>query len=204
MKQIESFRYPRARMDALSDGIFSVAMTLLVLDIRLPEDFRPNEDAQLLAGLLQLLPKFLPYLLSFYVLGARWLAGVRMRGGHETLGGSYIRWWLFHLLLVTFVPFTAIVVGRYASLAPAVWLYAGNTALIAIASWRVLTLTPGIEDDYHRHKGRISMIVLLVSALCCIGWSFVRPSEALWFFTLNLTAPLIARHTMKSSREKEQ
>jgi uncharacterized membrane protein len=43
--------FSRARLDALSDGIFAVAMTLLVLDVRLPEDFRPHDAAELLAGL---------------------------------------------------------------------------------------------------------------------------------------------------------
>ena len=35
--------YPKARLDTLSDGIFGVAMTLLVLDLRLPEDFQPKD-----------------------------------------------------------------------------------------------------------------------------------------------------------------
>ena len=42
--------YPKARLDALSDGIFAVAMTLLVLDVRLPEDFHPHNAAELLKG----------------------------------------------------------------------------------------------------------------------------------------------------------
>ena len=53
--------YPKAWLDALSDGIFAVAMTLLVLDVRLPEDFHPQNAAELLSGLNSLWPKFLPY-----------------------------------------------------------------------------------------------------------------------------------------------
>ncbi|MDR3454995.1 MAG: TMEM175 family protein [Rhodoferax sp.] len=49
--------YPRVRLEALSDGIFAVAMTLLVLDIRLPDDFHPARASDLLQGLLDLLPK---------------------------------------------------------------------------------------------------------------------------------------------------
>jgi hypothetical protein len=45
----------------LSDGIFGVAMTLLILDVRLPDDFRPRDGAELLQGLVELWPKFLPY-----------------------------------------------------------------------------------------------------------------------------------------------
>jgi len=59
--------FSKARLDALSDGIFAVAMTLLILDVRLPEDFHPQDGAELLRGLADLWPKFLPYVLSFGV-----------------------------------------------------------------------------------------------------------------------------------------
>jgi len=42
--------FPKARLDALTDGVFSVAMTLLMLDIRLPDDFHPAGDCELLQG----------------------------------------------------------------------------------------------------------------------------------------------------------
>ena len=71
--------YPKARLDAPHDGIFSVAMTLLVLDVRLPADFHPADGGELVQGLLKLWPKFLPYLLSFTVLGLRWIASIQIR-----------------------------------------------------------------------------------------------------------------------------
>ena len=57
--------FPKVRLDALHDGIFSVAMTLLVLDVRLPEEFHPRDSAELVTAIANLWPKFLPYLLSF-------------------------------------------------------------------------------------------------------------------------------------------
>jgi uncharacterized membrane protein len=63
--------FSKARLDTLSDGIFGVAMTLLILDVRLPEDFHPEDGAELVRGLLDLWPKFLPYVLSFGVLSLR-------------------------------------------------------------------------------------------------------------------------------------
>jgi uncharacterized membrane protein len=200
MKPTES-RYPRARIDTLFDGIFAVSMTLLVLDIRLPPDFEPSGNAQLLSGLLALWPKLMPYLLSFYVLGARWLQSVQIRTSVEFYSQAYIRWWLLYLLLITCVPFTTIVVGRYASLAPAVWLYAGNTALIALVSWRLLSLTPELESVSHRRARTIALAVLLASALLCIGWSFWNPEYSLFGLLLNGATPAIKRRLVKSSGE---
>ena len=109
-------RYPTSRIDALLDGIFGVAMTLLVLDVRLAEDFHPTSAQQLLQGLVGLWPKFFPYAVSFVVLGLRWLSNVQYRPREETVSLDYCLWCLVYLLLVTCLPFSTAVIGRFSSL----------------------------------------------------------------------------------------
>jgi len=93
--------FSKARLDTLSDGIFGVAMTLLILDVRLPDDFHPQDNGELLQGLAGLWPKFLPYLLSFGVLGLRWLSNTELRSRAESVSREYANWWLLYLLLQT-------------------------------------------------------------------------------------------------------
>ncbi len=193
-------RYSKVRVDALTDGIFAVAMTLLVLDIHLPEGFAPTDTAQLLQGLLDLLPKFIPYVVSFMLLGMRWLSLAQEYHRAEHVEGKYIKWWLMYLMLITCVPFSTIVVGRYASLAPAIWVYCANTALIAVASWRMAQLTPNIDDPRQLHVRQVSMAVLLLSSVVCVGLSLIDPRQAIWAFALNLAAPLVARWMERSER----
>jgi uncharacterized membrane protein len=163
--------YPRERLDALSDAIFGVAMTLLVLDVRPPEDFKPHDARELMQGLAGLAPKFWPYVLSFLVLGLRWLSNVEIRSHGETYSREYARWWLVYLLLITCVPFTTIIVGRFGILAPAIWLYAGNTILISAVAYRMMALTPEIEEgDPLRHR-RLSLTLLMCSSALAIAWS---------------------------------
>jgi uncharacterized membrane protein len=185
--------YPKARLDALSDAIFGVSMTLLVLDVRLPEAFQPHDALDLLHGLRELMPKFLPYMLSFVVLGLRWLSNIHLRSREESCSRKYAEWWLGYHLLITCVPFTTIVVGRFVQFAPAIWLYAGNTMLISAVSFRLLALTPSFERRDHLRDRYISLSVLIVSSLLAIGWSFVSPSQALWLLALNYISPLISR-----------
>jgi uncharacterized membrane protein len=109
--------YPKARIDALTDGIFAVAMTMLVLDVRLPE-FHRADAAALARALKQLWPKAFPYIPSFYVLGDSWLSMVRLRSRGEFVDRRYAVWWLLHLLLATCLSFSTTVVGRFAQLAP--------------------------------------------------------------------------------------
>jgi uncharacterized membrane protein len=185
--------YPKARLDALSDSIFGVAMTLLVLDVRLPDSFEPHNATELLHGLLSLLPKLLPYMLSFVVLGLRWLSNIHLLSREESCSRSYATWWLGYHLLITCVPFTTIVVGRFVEFAPATWLYAGNTILISLVAFRLLALTPSFERRDHLRDRQIALSLLIASSVLAIGWSFVSPHYALWALALNGAAPMISR-----------
>jgi uncharacterized membrane protein len=185
--------FAKARLDALTDGVFAVAMTLLVLDVRLPDDFHPADERELLQGLLGLWPKLLPYIVSFGVLGLRWIASIEIRSRTEHVDRNYVNWWLVYLLLITFVPFSTIVVGRYAHFAPAIWLYAVHTLLIALISMRMVALTPDIERGDHLRRRLTSTALLAGSSLLAIVLSFVEPRIALWGFVLNFAQPVLER-----------
>jgi uncharacterized membrane protein len=191
--------FSKARLDTLSDGIFGVAMTLLVLDIRLPENFHPHDSNELLQGLFDLWPKFLPYVLSFGVLGLRWLSNIEVRTRAEYVNREYVNWWLLYLLLITCVPFTTIVVGTYGRFAPAIWLYAGHTLLIATVGVRLVAITPHLERGDHLDHRQLSAALLIVSSLLAIALSFVQPRWALWALALNFAAPVIRRWTHRTA-----
>jgi uncharacterized membrane protein len=184
-------KFPKNRLDALGDGIFAVAMTLLILDIRLPEDFAPRDGVEMAHGLIALWPKFLPYLLSFAVLGLRWIANVSVRAHAEYVGREYVHWWLFYLLLVTCVPFTTIVIGRFANFGPAIWLYAGHTLVMALVSLRLFMLTPEVEKGDNTIHRLASVALLVASSLLAIVLGAVAPHWALWAFMLNFAGPPI-------------
>ena len=190
--------FSKARLDALSDGIFAVAMTLLILDVRLPEDFHPQDGAELLRGLADLWPKFLPYVLSFGVLGLRWLSNIEVRSRAEYVSREYVNWWLLYLFLITCVPFTTMVVGRFAHFAPAIWLYAGDTLLIAATGLRLISITPDLEQGDHLRHRQFSAKLLIASSLLAIALSFVDSRVALWALMLNFAGPIIRRWSLKA------
>jgi len=190
--------FSKARLDTLSDGIFGVAMTLLILDVRLPDDFHPKDGAELVQGLIGLWPKFLPYVLSFGVLGLRWLSNVEVRTRAEYVNREYVNWWLLYHFLVTCVPFTTVVVGRFAHFAPAIWLYAGHTLLIAMVGLRLTFITPHLEQGDHLRHRQMSALLLIVSSLLAIGLSFVNSKVALWALALNFAGPVIRVWNMRA------
>lgn len=191
--------FSKARLDTLSDGIFGVAMTLLILDVRLPDDFHPTDTGELLHGLADLWPKFLPYVLSFGVLGLRWLSNIEVRTRAEYVNREYVNWWLLYLFLITCVPFTTIVVGRFGHFAPAIWLYAGHTLLIAAVGLRLILITPHLEQGDHLRRRQLSTMLLMVSSLLAIGLSFINSRVALWALALNFALPLLRKWNQRAA-----
>jgi len=186
--------YPKARVDALTDGIFAVAMTILILDVRLPEDFHPSDAAAVAHALKELWPKFFPYILSFYVLGTSWLSIIKLRSRVEFVDRRYAFWWLFHLMLATCLPFSTTVVGRFAQFAPSVWLYALNMGMLAAIGYWLIMLLPDLEEDEHAYDRKISLLVLIGTSVLCIGLSVViSPAKALLVYLLNIGASRLAR-----------
>jgi uncharacterized membrane protein len=191
--------FSKARLDTLSDGIFAVAMTLLILDVRLPDEFHPRDGADLVQGLIDLWPKFLPYALSFGVLGLRWLSNIEIRTRAEYVNREYVNWWLLYLFLITCVPFTTMVVGRFAHFAPAIWLYAGNTLLIAAVGLRLVQITPHLEQGDHLRQRQLLGLLLIVSSLSAIALSFFNSRAALWMLALNFAGPLLRRWSKRAA-----
>jgi hypothetical protein len=61
-----------------------------------------------------------------------------------------------------------------------------------------MALTPDIERGDHLRVRYASLILLMVSSMLAIGWSFVSPGQALWALVLNFAAPVISRARLKS------
>jgi uncharacterized membrane protein len=179
---------PKSRLDALTDGVFAVAMTLLVIDLRLPDSFRAADATELLYRLAELWNQVLVYLISFYVLSLRWTGLVRISPHGETVGERYTRWTLLHLLPVTLVPFTTTVMARYVSLAPAIWLYATNTIVFALIAIRMDTIAKVDRDRGALLGDQLGLIVLIAASVLTIIASLAIPKWQCW--PIWLTSPI--------------
>jgi uncharacterized membrane protein len=127
------------RIIFFSDAVFAIVMTLLILDIPVPDLQQDSATAKLPARVLDLWPKFFSYALSFLVIGTYWMA----HHGTFRYFRSYDRMLMFlnllFLLSISFVPFPTALLGEYGELQFAVVLYALSLAvprlLLALVSW---------------------------------------------------------------------
>src|SRR3954465_737838 len=182
----------KGRLDALTDGVFAFAMTLLVVNLDLPQDFHPSSAAELISALLDLGGTFIAYIVTFLVLASFWLGRARTKEEPESGGGAYGWRLLFPLFFVTLLPFSMIVAGRY-NLAPAIWVYGANMIFLAFTA---IGITFVIERDIQRRlipSGRPEYSVLIASAILSMTIGFYSPDTAMYAYFLNLASPLVGR-----------
>jgi len=160
------------RLTALSDGLFAVAMTLLVLDLRVPVSTagRAFSEHGLADALLRLGPSFAAYLLSFTMLGTFWLAQHTLLGilGRCDRSLTWIN--LGFLFVVSLLPFSAALLAHYAHLRLAIGVYWLNILLLGVglewaARYGRKALVPGDAEQAHSRLATFRRRILLAQAL---------------------------------------
>jgi uncharacterized membrane protein len=180
----------RPRLDALTDGLYGVAMTLLIVDIRVPEAFHTSDPAALLRAMSELWPNLLAYVISFFVLAGRWRDSLNDAVPAE-VSGAYMKWKLVNLFFVTCVPLSTSLVGRFAELSPAVWAYAANMALLAATALPLTFIGIKPEDAERARVSRVNIAVAIAAAGAVFALSFVDPALSLLAFLLNAMSPAL-------------
>jgi uncharacterized membrane protein len=121
-----------SRLEAFSDGVFAIAATLLVLELRVPA-----ESADLGGALLRLWPAYAAYLVSFLTIGIIWVNHHTLLEHCKSVDRRFLYLNLLLLIAVGIVPFPTALVGQYIlsehGATPALVVYGFGGLLIAIA-----------------------------------------------------------------------
>ncbi len=185
--------FPKSRIDALADGIFAFAMTLLILEVRLPADLPIRDSADLIVRLWALWPKYIAYVISFFVLAANWRSNIELLRV-EQVSSNVLRWSVVYLFFITSVPFSSSVVGAYGELPPAVWLYAANLIIVAALSLCLRMSEVAPEHRLHLRIGNAKTMFFMASAVLSVVLSLIVPGYAMYAYLLNILAgPLAVR-----------
>ncbi len=127
------------RVAALSDGVFAVAITLLVLDLHAPALQLVHSEADLWHGLVALAPRLLVYVMSFMTLGIFWV-GQQTQHNHIAQSDRNLTWLhLAFLFAVTLMPFSTTLMAEFIGFRLAVVVYWLNILLLGVLlldSWR--------------------------------------------------------------------
>ena len=126
------------RLEALSDGVFAIAMTLLIIEVSVADIPRPT-NADLLLELKRLAPLVLSYFVSFAVLATFWISHNFFYGSFtKNINRQLVLLNMLYLSFISFIPFSAHLLGTYSHLEVAVVIYGLNVFIIGALSAAVL------------------------------------------------------------------
>ncbi len=132
---------PNSRLEAFCDGVFAIALTLLIIDIKIPSTERIDTTNDLWLALKHILPSIFAFVLSFIIILITW---ANHHGGLKLINRSSAAFIFangFLLLTVVFIPFPTALMGEYLLTdhsSPAVILYVSTMAIQAIG-WILFT-----------------------------------------------------------------
>ena len=193
MRLFDRFKHGELRLtriEAFSDGVFAIIVTLLVLELKVPALKDPHSVRELTHQLVELLPKFLSWLISFIIVCKFWL------NHHHVLGlarhANYALVWLNSIFLMgqSFIPFPTALMGEYAANPLAVsffgCVFAVNTLLfLALQAYIVRHLIKperaAGQDPRFFVKGLVGPLSYLTGAAA--AWLSVHAAFAIYLLT---------------------
>ncbi|MBP9771584.1 MAG: DUF1211 domain-containing protein [Candidatus Pacebacteria bacterium] len=182
----------QTRLDQLSDGIFAIVMTLLVLEIRVPVIEGALTNQGVFDAFVSVMPLFLSYLLSFMLLFTYW------RGHHhiasvlaKNIDNTFSTINAFFFLFVGLVPFTTLLLGRYHTTQAAIFIYGIHIIIIGlllymmrqyvIGSPTIRNLEMSPSETQH---GTVRILFPVYTAAIAILVSFWNTEASLLLFTV--------------------
>jgi uncharacterized membrane protein len=174
---------PYTRLETFCDGVFAIAMTLLIIDIKIPSTKEINNTTEFWHALKEIAPPFFAFILSFTIILITWVNHHNALKLGNKISSSFIYANGFLMITVVVMPFPTSLLGEYIltdHAAPAVILYESTMALQAVG-W-VLIVNAALKDRLGksekailqiRKNGQFGYFAFALYTLCAI--------IAIWF-----------------------
>ena len=154
------------RVEAFSDGVFAIAITLLVLEIKVPKIDIHMTNSQLFTSLLNLWPSYFAFLLSFAAVLIMWINHHGFFKYLKTINSKFLYANGFLLLMVTFIPFPTAVLAEHIN-SPAANVsaafYCGAMVLVSVA-YNVLWFTTAYKRALVKDEISDALIIKIRNA----------------------------------------
>ncbi|MCZ4242537.1 TMEM175 family protein [Pedobacter punctiformis] len=137
------------RMILFTDAVFAIAITLLVIEIKAPEIHENMTLSEMAKQLLSLMPKFIGFIISFFVIAIYWRSHHRLFSFIKDYDDKLIWLNFFFLFSIILMPFSSAYYSDNTMFSLPFWFYSANITLTGFFNYLMLTYII-------RHKGRIS------------------------------------------------
>jgi uncharacterized membrane protein len=189
--------HPNTRLEAFCDAVFAIALTLLIIDIKVPASEEIRTTRELWLALRHLGPSICAFVLSFAIILITWVNHHKFFRQLNKSSGPFVYANGFLLLTVVFMPFPTALVGEYLltdHAAPAVVIYNSVTAVQAV-SWILVTgaalrlakdeKSIAVVRDGHRN-GYFAVVIYSLLALIAVWFplTIAIVTTMLWAYWL--------------------
>ena len=185
------------RIVAFSDGVIAVAITLLVLNLDVP-DLPSSREHELDDKLFDLLPSLAAYALAFALIGRYWIIHHRLFESLRAFDGTLMGLNLVFLALIALMPFSTELLDRYVHEPIAAAVYGATLGLAALVH---LTMVRHVlrREFVHRHELRVSepfggaiALTLAILFLLSVPAAFLstRLAQLMWVSAIVVRYPL--------------
>ncbi|MHB8896798.1 MAG: TMEM175 family protein [Candidatus Geothermincolia bacterium] len=209
--QVDESGISLGRIMSFSDGVFAVAITLLVLSIKVPVVRTSVADQELPHKLLGLLPIFEAYIISFLVIGLFWIGHHRVFRILKRHDNGLLWLNLLFLMFIVFIPFPTALMSEYSDARVALIFYAVSLAaaglILCFLLWYGVHNHRLVDQDmdpvYYRRFmfGYIDMAVIFLLSIA-ISYLNVHVARLFWLFIL--PSNLYFDHVLVERLEKKR
>ena len=169
--------------EAFTHGVFAIAVTLLVLDIRVPDSATINNGSALISALGEELPRYVAYVIGFLFVGTYWLTTYRIMGWMRAVDHWGVVLGLLFLMVIAVVPFVTALLAEYIGRDDG----RDQVGLVVFASWQLILSILAIASFRHAaHGGRLMKPTINEEALR-MHLRFALLGPAFWILAI-LTA----------------
>lgn len=126
-----------ATLTLFSDAVFAIAITFLAIDIRVPQLAEEVIAIQLNNEIYGLLPRFISFILTFFIIGSYWISYHRTMYQIKRYDRGLISLNLLFLMFIVLLPFPNDLIGKYPTQQVAVVVYAIITGMTGVGLWLI-------------------------------------------------------------------
>lgn len=186
------------RLVFFSDAVVAIAITLLVLELRLPDTLPTHDEAGFGRVMIGMIPMMFSFAFSFFLVGMYWFAHHRIYRYIRRWDGGLVAHNFHFLFWIALLPFAVTLMGRFGGLRGAVVVYGVIQLMVGIAQflmWRHATRDHRLVDP-HLDASLVRLVevrslTLSAIALLSIGVAFVAPRVWMAWWTYALSWPAI-------------
>ena len=200
------------RSEALTDGIYAVAMTLLVIELKLPAHELIHSQEDLVVAVVNLIPKFIAWLISFLVLALFWLGHHRLFQIVRHVDGKLVALNIVQLGFASLIPFSSALSGEFGRHLFSQVFYSANMVALSVLALLIsryiyrhpeLCVHPMPENMYRGARVRVGGLIV-ISAVAVLIAMFVPAAGNVAFMLMMVIMPISRRIEARSATKPNE